>query len=148
MTQRTGRQALPFWVLADFLRCLPLWIILTLVSGCASQKPWQSEGITEIRFLDGHFTVLRTFSDQEDLDALTAAMRAAVPSPPTLGESRPWTHKVDILGTTPESGRWLYARETGEFTRLTAAPSPVFSLTLADRATFAQFLQARPSSGL
>jgi hypothetical protein len=121
--------------------------MLSLASGCTSQKPWQSEGVTEIRFLDGHFTVLRTFSAREDVDALTAAMRAAVPSPPAQGENRPWTHKVDILGTTPESGRWLYASETGEFTRLTAARSvAIFRLSAGDRANIEQLLQARPTS--
>lgn len=120
--------------LSPLLTCLaPVLAILVLLVGCASKKAWQAEGVAEFRVLNTNSEKCGTVSDPEKVRELLECFSRATPSHDPDGLSRPWTHKVDIVGTTPECDRWLYSDRTGEYVLLSVYGTTVKKLTPVDR---------------
>lgn len=112
---------------------LPVLASLILLAGCASKKAWQAEGVVEFRVLNTNSEKCGTVSDPEKVRELLDCFSRATPSLDPNGLSRPWTHKVDIVGTSPECDRWLYSDRTGEYVLLSVYGTTVKKLAPVDR---------------
>lgn len=116
-----------------FAHLLPAFASLMLLAGCASKKAWQAEGVAEFRVLNTNSEKCGTVTDPGKVRELLACFSRATPSLDPNGLSRPWTHKVDIVGTSPECDRWLYSDRTGEYVLLSVYGTTVKKLTPVDR---------------
>lgn len=112
---------------------VPVFASLVLLAGCASKKAWQTEGVAEFRVLNTNSEKCGNVTDPEKVRELLGCFSRATPSLDPNGLSRPWTHKVDIVGTSPECDRWLYSDRTGEYVLLSAYGTTVKKLTPVDR---------------
>jgi hypothetical protein len=121
------------WAVA-FLLALPL------LSSCATKKAWQPEGVTEVRVRTSNSEKCGVVKDPEAVREILDCLSRATPSADGQGLSRRWSHKVDIVGTSPECGRWLYAEKTGEYVQLGSYGVSVMNSSSADHTRLNELL--------
>lgn len=116
-------------------------LLLALGLGaCATKKAWQPEGVTEVCVRDANSELCGTVEQPDHVQQILESLSRATPASATQGSSRRWSHKLDIVGSTPESGRWLYSENSGEYVRLTVVESQVMRLLADDHERLKQLL--------
>ena len=113
-----------------------LLVLMTMafaVPVLAAGPKWEAAHVRELRFREGvPGEQVRQITDPKEVEEILVCFRRATEAAKTQG-NRVWPKCLDFVGERPESGRWLYDSDAGEFTRLDPRVERIYRLSDSDR---------------